>query len=134
MTLLQPFKWFSSVPVGLLPSPLPTVPLCLRSMCQLSVSPALFFNVKANTAFPCLMASFLSASLEVRALLIASKPADEGNLSGVLQNELSSEGWKEKKCTETYRSSGSFWRLKSGGFVMEFYAKSKKGVLYNLFD
>jgi len=58
------------------------VPFSLRSMCQLSVSPALFFSVNAKKAFPCLMASFLSASLEFRAELIASKAADEGNLSG----------------------------------------------------
>lgn len=72
----------SRIPVGFVPNPLPTVPVCLRSMCQLSVSPALFFSVKAKTALPCLMASFLSASLAVRAELMASKAAEDGNLSG----------------------------------------------------
>jgi len=67
--------------VGLSPRPLPTTPLSFRSMCQLSVSPAAFLRVKAKTALPCLMASFLSASL-LSASLMASKAADEGNLSG----------------------------------------------------
>lgn len=68
------------LPVGFSPRPLPTVPVFFRSMCQLSVSPAAFFSVKAKTAFPCLIASFLSASL-VSASLMASKAAEEGNLS-----------------------------------------------------
>lgn len=66
--------------MGLSPSPLPTSPLFLRSMCQLSVSPAAFLRVKANTALPCLMAVFFSAG-SLRAELMASKAADEGNLS-----------------------------------------------------
>jgi hypothetical protein len=67
--------------VGLSPSPFATSPLVLKSMCQLSVSPALFFNVKANTALPCLIASFRSASEEVRAALMSSKACDEGKAS-----------------------------------------------------
>lgn len=50
-------------------------------MCQLSVSPAAFLRLKAKTALPCLIASLRSASLAWRALLMASKAADEGNLS-----------------------------------------------------
>jgi hypothetical protein len=70
-----------ALPVGFVPRPVPTSPFCLRSMCQLSVSPAAFFRVKAKTAFPCLTASFFSASLEFRAALMASKAAEEGNFS-----------------------------------------------------
>ena len=69
------------LPVGLVPTPEPTAPFSFRSICQLSVSPALFFNVKAKTALPCLIASFRSASLDCRASLIASKATEEGNLS-----------------------------------------------------
>lgn len=50
-------------------------------MNQLSVSPALFFRVKAKTALACLMASFRSASDAPRALLISSKAAEEGKAS-----------------------------------------------------
>lgn len=67
------------LPVGLSPRPFVTSPLLLRSMFQLSVSPALFFRVKANTAFPCFMAFLRSASEEVRALLIRSKASEAGN-------------------------------------------------------
>lgn len=70
-----------SVTVGLSPSPLPTSPLLLRSMCQLSVSPALFFSVNAKTALPCLIAALRSASDEVSALLMTSKASEEGNAS-----------------------------------------------------
>lgn len=90
------------IPVGLSPSPFPTSPLFFKSMCQLSVSPALFFSVNANTAFPCLMASFLSASDE-RALLMASKASDEGNAASYshqsLSNRRSTRQWEQ-----TYRS------------------------------
>jgi len=50
-------------------------------MFQLSFSPLVFFSVKAKTAPPCLMASFRSASLALMASLMASKAADDGNLS-----------------------------------------------------
>jgi len=50
-------------------------------MNQLSVSPALFFSVKANTALPCLMAALRSASEDERALAMASKASDEGKLA-----------------------------------------------------
>lgn len=66
-------------PVGLSPRPLVTSPLVLRSMFQLSVSPALFLRVKAKTALPCLMASLRSASEEVRAALMVSKASEAGN-------------------------------------------------------
>lgn len=66
-----------NVTVGLSPRPLLTSPFVLRSMFQLSVSPALFLRVKAKIAAPCLMASFLSFSVE-RAEFIASKAAEEG--------------------------------------------------------
>lgn len=49
-------------------------------MYQLSDSPDLFLMVKAKTAPPFLMASFLSASLD-SAEAMASKAADEGMLS-----------------------------------------------------
>lgn len=68
------------LPVGFSPRPLATVPFSLRSICQLSVSPALFFMLKAKMALPCLIASFRSASL-CKASLIASKATEEGNLS-----------------------------------------------------
>jgi len=68
--------------VGFSPRPVETAPLFLRSMFQLSVSPAAFLRVKAKTALPCLMASLRSASLALRASLISSKATDEGNLSG----------------------------------------------------
>lgn len=80
-----PLSWKIAVPVGLSPRPFPTSPLFLRSICQLSVSPALFFNVKANTAFPCLTASLRSASEAVRASFITSKASEEGNASTVCQ-------------------------------------------------
>jgi hypothetical protein len=91
--LLATFQECSSqqngnAPVGFSPRPLPTSPLFFRSICQLSVSPALFFNVKANTAFPCLIASFRSASDAWRAALMASKASDEGKLSIGRINDL----------------------------------------------
>lgn len=61
--------------------PVATLPDSLRSMCQLSVSPALFLRVKAKTALPCLMASLRSSGLESRAEAMASKATEEGNLS-----------------------------------------------------
>lgn len=70
-----------SIPVGFSPTPVPTVPFSLRSMCQLAVSPALFLRVKAKTALPFLMASLRSASLLLRAALMASKASEEGNAS-----------------------------------------------------
>jgi hypothetical protein len=51
-------------------------------MVQLSVSPAVFLRVKEKMALPCLMASLRSASLALRAALMASKAAEAGNLSG----------------------------------------------------
>jgi len=80
-TQLPDFTFEGQVPVGFSPSPFPTSPLFLRSMCQLSVSPALFFNVNANTAFACLMASLRSASEDLRVSLIVSKAAEEGKAS-----------------------------------------------------
>lgn len=77
------------LPVGLSPRPFPTSPLFLRSICQLSVSPALFFNVKAKTACPCLTASLRSASDAVRASLIASKASEEGNAPAECQRPSS---------------------------------------------
>lgn len=50
-------------------------------MYQLSSLPALFFRVKAKMAPPCLMAAFLSASLEM-AEAMASKASDEGKSAG----------------------------------------------------
>lgn len=55
----------TSVTLAFLPSgatPLPTVPVSLRSMCQDSVLPSLFLMVNAKTALPFLMASFRPAS------------------------------------------------------------------------
>lgn len=72
-------------PVGLSPRPFPASPLFLRSICQFSVSPALFFNVKAKTAFPCLTASLRSASDALRASFMASKAAEEGNAAAMHQ-------------------------------------------------
>jgi hypothetical protein len=72
------------VVVAFLPSgasPLPTVPLSLRSRYQDSVSPAGFFNVKAKIAPPaCLMAALRSDSVE-RTEEMASKAAEEGKAS-----------------------------------------------------
>lgn len=61
-------------------------------MCQLAVSPAWFLRVKAKTALPCLMASLRSASLPERTWLMASKAADEGNLSVGRRQRCSSRG------------------------------------------
>ena len=55
----------------------------LRSMFQLSVSPAAFLRVKAKMALPCFRASLRSASLALRAAWIASKASEEGNLSAL---------------------------------------------------
>lgn len=71
------------IPVGFSGSPFITSPFSLRSMCQLSVSPAAFLSVNPNTAPPCLMASLRSASLAVSAELMASNAAEAGNLSVV---------------------------------------------------
>jgi hypothetical protein len=65
--------------VGLSPSPFSTVPRLLRSTFQLSVSPALFFKVKAKVAFACFMAFLRSASSELRAVLMTSKASEAGN-------------------------------------------------------
>ncbi len=86
-----------NAPVGFSPKPLATLPVSTRSMCQLSVSPAAFFNVKAKTAPPFLMASFRAASLLLMALLMASKAADEGKLSGCSVSAVSPlrvSGWR----------------------------------------
>jgi hypothetical protein len=69
------------LPVGFEPNPFPTSPFSLRSMCQLSVSPALFLSVNAKTAPPCFTASFRSASEAVSALLMASNASEDGNAS-----------------------------------------------------
>lgn len=53
-------------------------------MCQLSVSPALFFSVKAKIALPSLMADLRSASEDVRAALISSKALEAGNASALM--------------------------------------------------
>jgi hypothetical protein len=74
-----------SVTAAFLPSgatPLPTVPLSLRSMYHESVLPALFLSVKAKMAPPFLMASLRSASEEERERAISSKAAEAGNSSG----------------------------------------------------
>ena len=76
-------------PLAFSGSPLLTWPFSLRSMCQLSVSPAEFLRVNAKTALPCLMASFLSASLAFRASLMASKAAEDGNLSACAEGSMS---------------------------------------------
>jgi len=70
---------FAFLPAGA--SPLATSPFSFRSICQLSVAPELFFNVKAKMALPFLMASARSASLDWSESLIASKAADEGKAS-----------------------------------------------------
>ena len=62
-------------------APLATSPFSFKSMCQLSVSPALFFSVKAKTALPCLTASLRSVGEDWRESLIASNPAEEGKAS-----------------------------------------------------
>ena len=67
-------------------SPLATTPFSLRSMNQLSVCPSLFFRVNANMALPFLTASFRSASLDWRELLMASKAGEEGNASAIHQH------------------------------------------------
>lgn len=69
------------VPSGLAPTPVPTAPVFLRSMCQLASSPLAFLRTKAYTPLPCLMASARSASLALMAALMASKAAEEGKLS-----------------------------------------------------
>lgn len=69
----------NDVPVGLSPSPLLTTPSFFRSMCQLSVSPALFLRVKAKTDCPILMAFLRSASSDWRDALMASKASEAGN-------------------------------------------------------
>lgn len=61
--------------------PLPTVPVSLRSMYQLSCAPEPFFNVKAKTAPPFLIASLRSASEEERAEEMRSKASEAGNCS-----------------------------------------------------
>ncbi len=53
-------------------------------MYQLSVSPAAFFSVNANTALPCLMAPARSASEDLSEADISSKAADEGKESGAV--------------------------------------------------
>jgi hypothetical protein len=72
-----------SVTAGFLPSgasPLPTVPVSLRSRCHDSSLP-LFLSVKPKMAPPCLMASLRSAGEEsVEAM--ASKASDEGKSAG----------------------------------------------------
>lgn len=70
---------FAFLPAGA--SPFATSPFSFKSMCQLSVAPAPFFNVKAKIALPFLMASFRSASLEWSDSLMASKATDEGKAS-----------------------------------------------------
>ena len=59
-------------------SPLPTAPLSLRSICQLSVAPDSFLSVKAKIACPFVTASCRSALSDSRALLISSKAWEEG--------------------------------------------------------
>jgi hypothetical protein len=71
----------TSVTAAFLPSgasPLPTVPVSLRSMYQESVSPAVFLSVKAKMAPPFLMASLRSASEAEREREISSKAAEAG--------------------------------------------------------
>lgn len=66
------------LPAGV--APVPTVPVSLRSRYHFPSSPDLFFRLKEKMAPPVLMASARAAS-EERAEAMASKAADEGNLS-----------------------------------------------------
>lgn len=68
-------------PLGLVPRPLPTLPVSLRSMCHDSVSPPAFLRVKAKVALAWEMASLRSSSLELSVSLMTSKAAEAGNLS-----------------------------------------------------
>lgn len=68
-------------PLGLVPGPLPTLPVSLRSMCHCSVSPAGFLSWKAKMALAWLMASLRSSSLALSVSLMTSKAAEDGNLS-----------------------------------------------------
>lgn len=79
------FPKFSSdndnVTSAFLPSgatPLPTVPVLLRSMCQADSWPEAFLRTKAKMALPFFMASLRSASEDWREVFIASKAAEEG--------------------------------------------------------
>jgi hypothetical protein len=66
------------LPFALAGRPFRTSPLSFKSMCQLSVSPALFFSVNANMALPFLMASLRSVSEDWRASLMASNASEDG--------------------------------------------------------
>lgn len=69
------------IPSDFLPSgavPLPTLPVSLRSMNQLSWAPAGFLRVMAKTAPPFLMASLRSASDDDSAWLMRSNEAEDG--------------------------------------------------------
>lgn len=66
------------LPFALAGRPFRTAPLSFKSMCQLSVSPALFFRVNAKMALPFLIASLRSASEDWRASLMASKASEDG--------------------------------------------------------
>lgn len=75
-----------NVPPAFLPSgasPLPTTPVSLRSMCQLSCAPSGFLSVKAKMAPPCFIASLRSVSDEERDEEMRSKAAEEGKASVV---------------------------------------------------
>ena len=101
-------------PVGLSPRPFVTSPLVLRSMFQLSVSPALFFRVKAKTALPCLIAFFRSVSSEVRALLITLKASEAGNAAASLVSKVWLAWSPERVVTvlERHRETvrGVYWK------------------------
>lgn len=68
--------------------PFLTSPFSFRSIYQLSVSPAWFFNTKAKTAFPFLTASARSEGEDCREALMASKAVEAGKLSKFYAREL----------------------------------------------
>lgn len=62
-------------------SPLPTLPVFLRSRYHDSSLPAAFLSLKVKTAPPVLIAFFSSASSEEREAEMASNAAEAGNSS-----------------------------------------------------
>lgn len=78
-------------PAGAAPSPI--TPLSLRSRYQLLVWPWALVRVKAKMALPFLMASWRSASSDLRAAFITSKAAEAGNAAEQLRAHVSELTW-----------------------------------------
>jgi hypothetical protein len=97
-------------------------------MFQLSVSPALFFRVKAKTALLCLTAFLRSVSSEVRTPLITSKASEAGNAATLVVSREWHAWSQEGRVTVLERHLATAWGLCGKGNEEITSATSRKRI------